>query len=75
MLYNSDLRHGPEFDCNLEAMLILGARLLIGFNAFQKYIQFIDMVYNLKIPRTVSLYGLQQWAKTWQGPRYEVQFH
>ena len=73
--YNSYLRHGTKFDCNLEAMLIRGARLLIDFNAFQKYIQFIDMVYNLKIPTTASLCGLQQWTKTWQGPRYEVQFH
>ena len=42
MLYNSDPRHGQEFDCNYQALLDRGAKPLINFNGFGLYIQFID---------------------------------
>ena len=42
------------------------------FYTFQK---FIDMVYNLKIPRTASLCALRQWAETCKGHGMNVQFH
>ena len=35
MLYNSDLRHGPEFDFNQDALVDRGSKLLIYFNAFE----------------------------------------
>ena len=40
LLCNYDLRHGREFDYNLQALLDRGARLLIDFNAFRNYVQF-----------------------------------
>ena len=43
MLYNSDLRHDLEFDCNYQALLDQVVKPLIDFNAFQHYIQFINM--------------------------------
>ena len=43
MLYNSDLRHGLEFDCNQQALLDWGAKPLMDFNLFQHDIRFIDM--------------------------------
>ena len=42
MLFDSDLRYGLEFDCNSQASLVRGARLLIDFNDF-------EIVYNLLI--------------------------
>ena len=43
MLYNSDLRHGLEFDYNKHALVDLNKEPLIDFNAFRHYIQFINM--------------------------------
>ena len=40
---NSDPRHGQEFGCNSEAWLYRGARLLVDFNAFRNFIQFLVM--------------------------------
>ena len=42
MLYNSDLRHGPEFDWNKQALLERGVKPLTDFNAFRHFAQFID---------------------------------
>ena len=36
-LIQSDLRHGLEFDCNLEALLDWGARLLINLNTLRNF--------------------------------------
>ena len=46
LLYNSHLRTGLEFDCNSQASLDRGVRLLIDFNAFRNYIPFIVMGLN-----------------------------
>ena len=44
MLNNSDLRHGPEFDCNKQALLDRGVKPLTDVNAFRQFLKFIDML-------------------------------
>ena len=50
MLYNSDLRHGLEFDCNYQALLDRGVKPFIDFNAF-RHLCFSDFVFKIRLIR------------------------
>ena len=59
LLHNSDLRLGLTFDCNYQALLDRGARLLIQFNAFRHLLLCGDIL--KKKPISPSGFAFERW--------------